>query len=60
MILHNEDEKGNWFFTEVLDSLMLYYVISIEIKQEMSNHGVEYISDDEDDNKIKVPNRLKS
>ena len=32
MDLHKEDEHSRWFFTEVLDNLMLYYVISIEIK----------------------------
>jgi hypothetical protein len=44
---HKKDEQGQYFFTEVLDNLMLFNVIKDQVKLEMSKRGIVYTSEDD-------------
>ena len=49
MKFHNEDEAKRWYFNEVIDNLILLYVIRTELTKEMEKLGIEVHSEEDDD-----------
>jgi len=47
---HAKDEEKGWYFTEVLDNVLLYFVIKTQVRKEMENQGIEIGSDDDMEN----------
>lgn len=49
MVEHHNDPDNKLYFTEVLDNLMLFFVIKTQVKKEMQNQGININSDEEDE-----------
>ena len=42
MPLHRENVHGRWFFEEVLDQLLFYYLVREEVKEEMTKMKIKF------------------
>jgi hypothetical protein len=45
---HKNDPENHLYFTEVLENLILFFVIKSQVKKEMLNQGINVDSDEEE------------